>query len=725
MALFGGRKPQDLRGRVWEFEEFESFFQEENKKSGNSKLFQEVARSFQEFADLRGTRINRENAAKMVEAGQKLTEACRAYSQARAGALTSSGRERLAVIDSLAMYQEGLNLDQVRDMRVMREHEGKTWEQLLCFSMSSAKLPQGKREVVGANVNQRFRVEADGRAGFFTEEKIVNDIYTEVEKITGRIDEKTNRDLKTALEGNSGYIADRLATSKGKNQGFIENGVRYVTTTSLMCDIGEFWHQMERWSMPKGELGREVVANGDNLVKASEIIEKYRNQLAEAGPHIGEKQKKELMGEAIESVLGDDEDDKDLKKLLDRNPEFLMRAWDYSQNAPANADVHVYRSAKLGLIQVRAMTQDRKQQAALDQAIADGRLAYECSSVSNEAIEKDSTAKAVGKLSYGDELTARNIATSRMAELLGIGHIVAHSEKMQVLSDDGRVMKGCFMEMAKGIDLNSKDEKVQAMIQQVELTNTPSLVKDFTTLEAFDFICAQNDRHGFNMLYQLSEPDANGKRSIVGIQGIDNDLSFGDEADQMSVHQGLMEDMVFIDKELAGKIRDLDRDSLQFALGDLLGKDQIDAMAKRVKKFQKHMKEHMVEIEPGGWDLKEYSLDQPAESLDKRGKNYVEGLKKLDDGLKKEARFGTLLPSKNAYIKVALKQAKETIAKEQAEREKAAREPEKPKRVSISVKDFVGSPARPERKSRASGISLGNHRETIAKKQAQKSGPTA
>ena len=65
MALFGGKKAQDLRSRVWEFEEFERFFEEENKRSGNSKLFQEAAKAFQDFADLRGTEINRENAERI------------------------------------------------------------------------------------------------------------------------------------------------------------------------------------------------------------------------------------------------------------------------------------------------------------------------------------------------------------------------------------------------------------------------------------------------------------------------------------------------------------------------------------------------------------------------------------------------------------------------------------------------------------------------------------
>lgn len=43
MDLFGKKKAQDLRARVWEFEEFEHFFAKEGKKSGNSPLFKDVS----------------------------------------------------------------------------------------------------------------------------------------------------------------------------------------------------------------------------------------------------------------------------------------------------------------------------------------------------------------------------------------------------------------------------------------------------------------------------------------------------------------------------------------------------------------------------------------------------------------------------------------------------------------------------------------------------------
>lgn len=76
-----------------------------------------MSEAFREFAALRAEPINLESAKKVVAANDKLMEACKAYSQARRGAVSSSGRERLAVIDSLFSYQDSLNIDQMRDAR--------------------------------------------------------------------------------------------------------------------------------------------------------------------------------------------------------------------------------------------------------------------------------------------------------------------------------------------------------------------------------------------------------------------------------------------------------------------------------------------------------------------------------------------------------------------------------------------------------------------------------
>ena len=96
----------------------------------------------------------------------------------------------------------------------------------------------------------------------------------------------------------------------------------------------------------------------------------------------------------------------------------------------------------------------------VDRLIEDGKAIHQFADAAGAA-DAASTARSNARLNLdeGNELTSRNIASSRMAELLGIGDIIAHSEPMKVKMG-GKVMTGCFMEFAKGTDLGSKSERV-------------------------------------------------------------------------------------------------------------------------------------------------------------------------------------------------------------------------------------------------------------------------
>ena len=83
--------------------------------------------------------------------------------------------------------------------------------------------------------------------------------------------------------------------------------------------------------------------------------------------------------------------------------------------------------------------------------------------LSHEAAKKDyltlhglahgmETTQGLGGLNFDDdpELSGRNVVTSRFAELLNVGSLIAHAEPM-TMDINGKTVKGCFMEMAKGI----------------------------------------------------------------------------------------------------------------------------------------------------------------------------------------------------------------------------------------------------------------------------------
>lgn len=175
MALFGKKttekKEQALKEREWGFEEFERFFQHERKKPGNSNLFKDVLGAFDELKGLREKEIDLESAKEMVMVNQKLIDACKAYSQARGGAGSASGRERLSVIDSLCNYQNEINIDQMRDVRKLKEFKGMRWKQARMLYSPEIDLADISGEKVGSAVNQRFKVNYKGKTGFFTEER--------------------------------------------------------------------------------------------------------------------------------------------------------------------------------------------------------------------------------------------------------------------------------------------------------------------------------------------------------------------------------------------------------------------------------------------------------------------------------------------------------------------------------------------------------------------------
>ena len=93
--------------------------------------------------------------------------------------------------------------------------------------------------------------------------------------------------------------------------------------------------------------------------------------------------------------------------------------------------------------------------------------------------------------------------------------------------------------------------------------------------------------------------------------------------------------MTFIDSQMAEKINGLNRETLEYALGDILSEKQMDLMVERVEKFQKHMKDNMVKVEPDGWELNKYTKDTPVtnDRERKEKENYLKGVESLNKSL--------------------------------------------------------------------------------------------
>ena len=192
----------------------------------------------------------------------------------------------------------------------------------------------------------------------------------------------------------------------------------------------------------------------------------------------------------------------------------------------------------------------------------------------------------------GARKDSRNSAMSTVAGLLGVPELVAYARPMVIHKEDGTMIEGTFMAEADGFDPNNPGNYVRFRInnagRQRALTGSrEEFFRKISELQALDFICGNGDRHAGNVFYQIDDSGI-----FHGIQGIDNDLSFGlnpkdfySDIKEMVVprHMGV------ISKEMANRILQLKPEHLEFALKDQLESNAIKAAVERLRYMQKRI----------------------------------------------------------------------------------------------------------------------------------------
>jgi hypothetical protein len=175
----------------------------------------------------------------------------------------------------------------------------------------------------------------------------------------------------------------------------------------------------------------------------------------------------------------------------------------------------------------------------------------------------------------GSNLSRRNVATSRLAAMLGISDMVATS-RLAAVKHKGELMEGNVMEEAE--DTSDKDI--------TKCTYSMDAVSQLAKLQLFDLVCGQIDRKYGNYT------NITRKGKITQIIAIDNDLSFGDLSyddlimSRMEPRVLSYQNLAFFPAEFMNKIAGLNPDELRLNLMDLLTKEEIDAVYERIKQLQ-------------------------------------------------------------------------------------------------------------------------------------------
>ncbi|MDQ0112688.1 eCIS core domain-containing protein [Paenibacillus harenae] len=188
-------------------------------------------------------------------------------------------------------------------------------------------------------------------------------------------------------------------------------------------------------------------------------------------------------------------------------------------------------------------------------------------------------------------MAARNVAASRLDKWLGAG-VIAHAE-FALHESGGSVKSGSFMEKAKGQQAGKFETTT------IDFAD-PVLQRSLSRLQLMDALSMQVDRHTGNFFVQTDDSG-----NVLGVTGIDNDMSFGERTD---VHKGVQEYpglSRFVDKDLAERIIALQDDDLVFLVADLLSASEVKALLTRLSSLKAHLKKLKSDgmlLEPDDWN---------------------------------------------------------------------------------------------------------------------------
>ena len=178
-------------------------------------------------------------------------------------------------------------------------------------------------------------------------------------------------------------------------------------------------------------------------------------------------------------------------------------------------------------------------------------------------------------------INRRNSAMSRMADYLGCPDLLARSENVK-LKVNGKTVRGTFMKEAEGWDYRNISAESPFLKTNIYSAENLNLKKQIADLQILDYLSGNPDRHGGNMFYQFQEEGGTAK--LIGIQGIDNDLSFGRFLMNRQVMQVVLpKEMKVITSDMALRVMDLNESKLRGLLyGYELTEKEMNAAVRRL-----------------------------------------------------------------------------------------------------------------------------------------------
>ena len=200
-------------------------------------------------------------------------------------------------------------------------------------------------------------------------------------------------------------------------------------------------------------------------------------------------------------------------------------------------------------------------------------------------------------IGYGKPLSERNVATSRMALILGIPGMIAES-RTALMRDGDKVELGNLMEDTKGEEVTELVKEARKNDGKVSYSD--EAISQLYTIQIFDLLCQQMDRHFGN--YHAITERKNGQIIVKKIKGIDNDIAFG-TIKYERLKNGLNRIRPITNENIKGMpiaflnaVMNLNDDVAANSLCDILDAKEIKAFKERLNGLRNDIKNAMGDI---------------------------------------------------------------------------------------------------------------------------------
>ena len=205
------------------------------------------------------------------------------------------------------------------------------------------------------------------------------------------------------------------------------------------------------------------------------------------------------------------------------------------------------------------------------------------------------------KMTEGTRIDRKNAGMSTVAELLGIGGVVCHARPMKLKGPNGELVDGTFMAMAEGVDPMHPGREGHLVNFESLKDSDGRALESIADLQVLDYLCGNIDRHGYNLFY-----GANMENGFYGVQGIDNDSSFGLITDQKTKtrQMPMPNTMGVISKTTADRVMKLSGAELAFSLRGLVEEEAIDAATWRLAILKQYIAESRKKLDANKKDIK-------------------------------------------------------------------------------------------------------------------------